>query len=263
MTTNYGNWMPDSVIYMSGGIALAGLIIGVYFGFINQSIDATVRLILGIIGALIFLGGLLFLVYCIFARRAFSYTGKRQLSKRIIEGLAAYVNLPEGGKGLDVGCGSGALTIAVAKRNPALRMIGVDSWGTVYDTYGKTLCEKNAAAEGVDNVEFREGNAKQLDFPDGTFDLVCSNYVYHNVFGYNKQALLRETLRVLKPGGTFVLHDLMSKARYGDMEQFRAELKREGYADVRLIPTDDGTLMSEREARLLMLKGSTILIGTK
>lgn len=44
----------------------------------------------------------------------------------------------------------------------------------------------------------------------------------------NRQALLRETLRVLKKGGTFAIHDLMEPARYGDMEKFAAELKAEG-----------------------------------
>lgn len=58
--------------------------------------------------------------------KAFSYDGKRKLSKQIIEGTAAYITLPEGGTGLDVGCGSGALTIACAKRNPQGKMTGVD-----------------------------------------------------------------------------------------------------------------------------------------
>ena len=47
--------------------------------------------------------------------RAFDYNGKRQMSKQIIEGIAEYVDLPEGGSCLDVGCGSGALGIAIAK----------------------------------------------------------------------------------------------------------------------------------------------------
>ena len=49
---------------------------------------------------------------------------------------------------------------------------------------------------------------------------MTSNYVYHNIAGKNKQELLLETLRVLKDGGTFVIHDLMSNARYGDMDRF-------------------------------------------
>ena len=49
------------------------------------------------------------------AYRSFSYDGERKLSKQIIEGTAHYVTLPEGGIGLDVGCGSGALTHCLRK----------------------------------------------------------------------------------------------------------------------------------------------------
>jgi hypothetical protein len=50
--------------------------------------------------------------------RAFSYDGSWQMSRQIIDGVAEYVKLPEGSRCLDVGCASGALAIAVAKRNP-------------------------------------------------------------------------------------------------------------------------------------------------
>ena len=45
------------------------------------------------------------------------------------------------------------------------------------------------------------GDANKLDFPDESFDAVVSNYVYHNVMGADKQALLLGDLRVLKKGG--------------------------------------------------------------
>ena len=128
-----------------------------------------------------------------------------------------YIDLPDGGVGLDVGCGSGALTIACAKRNPQGRMIGIDRWGKEYASFSRQLCEDNSAAENVHNTEFRQGDACKLDFPDEYFDAVTSNYVYHNVTGVNKQDLIRETLRVLKKGGTFAIHDIMSEQRYGDM----------------------------------------------
>lgn len=92
---------------------------------------------------------------------------------------------------------------------------------------------------------------------------VTSNYVYHNITGKNKQVLLRETLRVLKKGGTFAIHDLMEPARYGDMEKFAAELKAEGYEDVRLIKTTNGMFMNPGEAKMMMLAGSTLLVGKK
>ena len=45
--------------------------------------------------------------------RAFDYKGKRRMAKKIIDGIADHVRIPLGGTGLDVGCGSGALTIAL------------------------------------------------------------------------------------------------------------------------------------------------------
>lgn len=62
--------------------------------------------------------------------------------KQIIDGIATYVKIPDGGSGLDVGCGSGALTIACAKRNPNASFIGIDRWGKEYASFNKTLCEK-------------------------------------------------------------------------------------------------------------------------
>ena len=177
--------------------------------------------------------------------------------------LASPVTLPEGGIGLDVGCGSGALTIACAKRNPQGKMIGIDRWGKEYASFSLPLCEKNAAAEGVKNALFRRGNAVKLDFPDESFDAVTSNYVYHNITGEDKQALLLETLRVLKKGGTFAIHDLMSERRYGDMQAFVQKLREMGYERVELIDTTTGKFMTPKEAKRLMLHGSTLLVGRK
>ena len=70
-------------------------------------------------------------------------------------------------------------------------------------------------------------------------------------------------MRVLKKGGTFAIHDLMSPARYGDMEAFVKKLKAEGYEEVRLIDTADGTFMGKTEASWLGLSGSTLLVGKK
>lgn len=162
---------------------------------------------------------------------------------------------------MDVGCGSGALTIACAKRNPQGKMTGVDRWGKEYASFSLPLCQNNEKAEGVTNAEFRCGDAAKLDFPDESFDAVASNYVYHNISGADKQKLLLETLRVLKKGGTFAIHDLMSPRRYGDMQSFVKKLKDMGYERVELIDTTDGKFMSRSEAKYLMLTGSTLLVG--
>lgn len=71
--------------------------------------------------------------------------------------------------------------------------------------------------------------------------------------GEDKQELLRETIHVLKKSGTFAIHDIMSRLRYGDMQKFMEELKSEGYEEVRLIHTDNGKFMSKLEGTLMML----------
>jgi ubiquinone/menaquinone biosynthesis C-methylase UbiE len=203
-------------------------------------------------------------VWTVLMYRAFSYDGKRQMSRQIIDGVAEYVILPEGGRCLDVGCGSGALAIAVAKRNPKATVTGIDRWGAEYASFSKKLCEDNAFAEGVaERTDFAQGNALKLDFPDGTFDAVTSNYVYHNIPSRDRQVILLETLRVLKKGGTFAIHDIFSKGKYGDMQSFVKKLKELGYERAELVPTDNGRFMSPWEARWMGLSGSALLVGKK
>ena len=237
------------------------LILFIVFGLtgIVSGTLKTVLFIVFLVGTIIFLA---LSVWMIFLYRTFSYDGKRQMSRQIIEGIAEHVKLPAGGKGLDVGCGSGALAIACAKRNPEASFIGIDRWGKEYASYNKPLCESNAKAEGVCNVSFEKGDATHLDFPDESFDAVVSNYVYHNIPG-DRQAYLLETLRVLKKGGTFTIHDMFSKSRYGDMQAFVRKLKSMGYEDARLIDTTDGTFMTKGEAGCMDLSGSALLIGRK
>lgn len=184
------------------------------------------------------------------------------MARRILASVSACVELPEGGYGLDVGCGSGALTIACAKRNPQAQMLGVDLWGRNY-AYSRSVCERNARLEGVDNVTFRAGDARQLDFPDESFDAVTSNFVYHNIPAADHQALLLETLRVLKKGGVFVIHDIMPRSKYGDMEAFAAQLRALGYEEVQLIETTNGLFTSRGKAMLMRMNGAKLLIGKK
>ena len=263
MKANYKNWVPKSLIVgmaAATALSMAALII---FGVYGLWVTKAWRIILAIVFAVAVIGCGKTLQWSITAYRTFSYDGERQLSRKIIEGTAEYITLPEGGIGLDVGCGSGALTIACAKGNPQGRMVGVDRWGKDYAEFSLPLCQSNAKAEGVSNTEFQKADATKLPFADETFDAVMSNYVYHNISGVDKQQLLLETLRTLKKGGTFAIHDLMGKNRYGDMEAFCQKLLEMGYAEVRMIDTTDGMFMTKKEASRLMLQGSTLLVGRK
>ncbi len=261
MKTDYKNWMPKGMVLSGFAVTAVFLILFVVFG-LTGLVTGTLKTVLFIVflaGTVISLG---VSVWMLLLYRAFSYNGKRQMSRQIIEGIAGYVKLPEGGMGLDVGCGSGALAIACAKRNPTASFIGIDRWGKEYASFNKPLCESNAEAEGVSNVSFQRGDATQLHFPDESFDAVVSNYVYHNIPG-DRQAYLLETLRILKKGGMFAIHDIFSKAKYGDMQAFVKKLKDMGYADVRLIDTTDGTWITKWESVWMELAGSALLIGKK
>ena len=113
------------------------------------------------------------------------------------------------------------------------------------------------------NAAFQKGDATRLDFPDESFDAVMSNYVYHNIPEKDRQKLLLETLRVLKKGGTFALHDIFSKSKYGDMQAFVQQLRTQGYAQVELIDTTTGKFISPFEAVWMELSGSALLVGKK
>ncbi len=263
MKTDYKNWMPKGMVFGTAGIAGGFLVLYIVFGVLPVLPQGKVRTVVGMILLALTILSALVALWMFFMYRAFSYNGNRQMSKQIIEGVAAYVNIPDGGKGLDVGCGSGALTIACAKRNPKASMIGIDRWGKEYASFSRQLCENNSKAEGVNNTSFAQGDATHLDFADETFDAVTSNYVYHNIPSRDRQAILLETLRTLKKGGTFAIHDIMSKGRYGDMQAFVKRLKDMGYEEVKLIDTTNGMFMSSFEALWMELSGSSILVGRK
>ena len=264
MKPNYKNWMPKGMIWGTAAGCVGCLVLFLVFGVSGLLAAGLLKTILKIVFFILTVVLLLMTVLMILMYRAFSYDGKRQMSRQIIDGLAAHITMPEGGRCLDVGCGSGALTIAVAKRNPKAEIVGIDRWGAEYASYNKQLCDENARAEGVDDrTSFSKGNALKLDFDDESFDAVCSNYVYHNIPSRNRQSILLETLRVLKKGGTFAIHDIFSKVKYGDMQAFVQQLKRMGYEEVELINTTKGGVMSPREALWMGLSGSAILKGRK
>ena len=261
MKPDYKNWMPKGMVLSAVIVTAVFLLLFIIFGFTGliSGVLKTVLFIVFLVGTVIVLCASLWMILMY---RAFSYNGKRQMSRQIIEGVAEYIKLPDGGKGLDVGCGSGALAIACAKRNPNASFVGIDRWGKEYASFNKPLCENNAKAEGVTNVTFSQGDACKLDFADETFDVVTSNYVYHNIPSNDRQAILLETLRVLKKGGAFAIHDIFSRSKYGDMQEFVKKLKDMGYEKVELIDST-GKFMTKQEAKCMALDGSALLVGRK
>ena len=259
MKPDYKNWMPKGMVYAFLFTFLGCTVAAAAFQLLPGGTLRTVLTIAFGVIAVVFCG---LTIWAVSMYRAFDYNGKRQMARQIIEGTASEVKLPAGGKGLDVGCGSGALAIAVGKRNPKAEIIGIDRWGKEYASFSKALCESNARAEGVSRISFQQGDATHLDFPDETFDAVVSNYVYHNIPG-ERQKYLLETLRTLKKGGTFALHDIFSKSKYGNMQAFVKKLRDMGYEKVELIDTTDGRFMKKSEAAWMALSGSALLTGRK
>ena len=113
---------------------------------------------------------------------------------------------------LDVGCGRGLLVIGAAKYIPHGHATGIDIWDRSAIT-GNSLwaVRKNAALEGVETrIEVVEADARRLPFPDAAFDVVMSNFVVHEVnTSDERQQMISEMVRVLRPGGRLALVDFI------------------------------------------------------
>lgn len=252
---DYGSWMSTPTFCIIGGVALLFVLAAFLLGLPR-------RTVLGVLFGLAAVALLAVLFWFAWIRRQYSFRGGRAM-EQVHRGILSHMDYDGKGRILEVGCGSGALAIRAALTWPEAEAVGVDYWGMVY-SYSKSLCETNAKCEGVaDRCTFVHGNAVRLDFPDESFDAVMSNYVYHNISGVDKQKLLLESLRVLKKGGVFALHDIMQFRHYGDMEAFAQSLRDSGYQEVRLIDTAQEFLGSQKRADLLLLGASRLLVGRK
>ena len=253
---DYGSWMSDPVFYVYGGIALAAL------GLAVLSFAVFRIMVLGIVFAGVFAVLLALLGWMAWIRRQYAF-GRGGMMERVHQTVLSSLPFDGQGRLLEVGCGSGAMTIRAALTWPEAEITGLDYWGAMYH-YSQALCEKNAVSEGVgDRCTFVHGDAKALAFPDECFDAVISNYVYHNIMGADKQALLLESLRVLKKGGVFVLHDDMKPQMYGDMDAFAEKLKGMGFDEVRYVETAGDIFGSKRRAAMMMLGRSAMIVGRK
>lgn len=115
--------------------------------------------------------------------------------------LVAEAVLAPGLQVLDVGCGTGTLTLALKRSYPAIEVVGVD-----IDPDALGLATEKARTEPL-AVSFQLGSATDLPFPNGSFDRVCTSLLLHHLTTDQKRAALRETARVLKPGGWLLVAD--------------------------------------------------------
>ena len=102
---------------------------------------------------------------------------------------------------LDLGCGTGTLTVLIKTLHPEADVAGVDGDSEVLDL-------AKAKAERADvNIKWDHGLAFELPYPDQFFDRVLTSLMLHHLTSDNKRRAFREVLRVLRPGGELHIVD--------------------------------------------------------
>jgi SAM-dependent methyltransferase len=249
---NYGNWVPRRMIMVL-------LILFCIFCVLSILIN------IGIIRAILIAVSAVFGALSVYMIYAYWLFGRNngELQEQLCNALLDRLDWDGIGKALDIGTGSGRVAIYLAKKYPSTHCVGIDYWGNPW-TYSRDICDKNAKIEGVaDRVSFQRASAVKLPFKDGEYDLVMSNFVFHSVKVVNKLPLLKEALRVLKPGGIFAFQDLFNKQFYGDMDSFYTELQSWGLKEFRLVDSSDFVHIPPALRVEHMVGNAKILYGVK
>jgi arsenite methyltransferase len=156
----------------------------------------------------------------------------------------ALIELRPGEVVLDLGSGGGIDVLLSARRvGPAGKAYGLDMTDDML-----ALARENQRQAGVDNVEFLKGEIEHIPLPDNSVDVVISNCVIN--LSADKDRVLREAFRVLKPGGRFAVSDVVVRGEVPDAvrhsmmlwvgciagaleeQDYRARLVAAGFADV-------------------------------
>src|SRR5580693_7154359 len=150
---------------------------------------------------------------------------------------------------LDLGSGGGIDVLLSAKRvGPTGKAYGLDMTDEML-----ALANENKRKAGVENVEFLNGEIEHIPLPDESIDVIISNCVIN--LSADKDAVLREAFRVLKPGGRFAVSDVVTRGEMlpeiresvplwvgcvaGALEEndYRAKLASAGFERIDLEPT--------------------------
>lgn len=161
----------------------------------------------------------------------------------------ALAQLNPGETVLDLGSGGGIDVLLSARRvGPAGKAYGLDMTDEML-----ALARANQKQAGIDNVEFLKGEIENIPLPDDSVDVIISNCVIN--LSSDKDRVLREAFRVLKPGGRFAVSDVVVTAEIPDAirrrvelwigciagalrdSEYRAKLAAAGFEDIELEPT--------------------------
>jgi SAM-dependent methyltransferase len=162
----------------------------------------------------------------------------------------ALAELKAGETVLDLGSGGGIDVLLSARRvGPTGKAYGLDMTDEML-----ALARKNQAAAGVANVEFLKGEIEHIPLPDNSVDVIISNCVIN--LSADKDRVLAEAFRVLKPGGRFAVSDVVVRGDdvpaevrrnmelwigcvAGALEEneYRGKLARAGFTDIDVEPT--------------------------
>ena len=150
---------------------------------------------------------------------------------------------------LDLGSGGGVDVLLSAKRvGPSGKAYGVDMTDEML-----ALANENKRKSGADNVEFLKGEIEHIPLPDNSVDVIISNCVIN--LSADKDRVLQEAFRVLKPGGRFAVSDVVTHGEVPneirqsvllwigciagalDENQYRAKLLSAGFDSIEIEPT--------------------------
>jgi ubiquinone/menaquinone biosynthesis C-methylase UbiE len=130
----------------------------------------------------------------------------------------AMVQLRKGDVVLDLGSGGGLDVLLSARRvGPEGKAYGLDTTDEML-----ALAEENKQKSGLTNVEFLRGTIEDIPLPEASVDVVISNCVI-NLSG-DKQRVLHEAFRVLKPGGGFAVSDVVIRGELPEQMRHSMEL---------------------------------------
>ena len=146
---------------------------------------------------------------------------EESFKQRLIE--RAHV-LP-GQKVLDLGFGTGTLTLMLKKSAPLADITGLDG-----DPGVLSIAQSKAARENL-NIKWDQGMAFKLPYPDNSFDVAVSSLVIHHLTGPDKVRAFREVRRILRPSGWFHIVDFGKPFSLFTQIQARVMFRLEEAAD--------------------------------